>query len=134
MTQFSVVIQQAIYDKLSADLSYPVYDDVPQPKDSGKKSDFPYITIGEDNLIYADTDESNRVEASIVIHTWSRYQGRLETKQIQGEIYDSLHRALLSAVGYNFVTITMQNATSAMDADGITRHGVQTFKLILEER
>lgn len=134
MTAFSLVIQQAIYDKLTTDLSRTVYDDVPQPADPGDDANFPYITIGEDSLTFADTDDSNRVEASITVHTWSRYQGKLETKQIQGEIYSSLHRAELVATGYNFVTITMQSTTSALDADGVTRHGVQTFKLILEER
>jgi len=133
MTAFALVVQQAIYDKLTADLSTPVYDDVLQPSGSGNSSDFPYITIGEDSFTYADTDDSNRMDVSIVIHTWSRKQGRLEVKTMQSEVYSSLHRATLVQAGYNFVTITQQNSTSFLDADGVTRHGVQTFNLIIEE-
>lgn len=133
MSSFELVVQKAIYDKLSADLAVPVYDSVPQSIDSGKKSDFPYISIGEDihNTVDTDTELMNLV--SITIHVWSRKEGRAETKQIQSEIYNSLHRANLVQAGYKFITITQENSTSFFDPDGHTRHGVQTFKLIIEE-
>jgi hypothetical protein len=35
--------------------------------------------------------------------------------------------------GYNFVIITEQNSTTQLDPDGRTRHGIQTFNLIIEE-
>ena len=130
---FNVVVQQAIYDKLTADLAVPVYDDVPQSIDSGLSSDFPYITIGEDSFTYLDTDDTNRVSVSIAVHVWSRYQGRSEVKAIQDQIFNSLHRATLAAAGYKFITITQSSASSFLDNDGQTRHGVQDFYLILEE-
>lgn len=133
MSQFGLVIQKAIYDKLSADLSYDVYDDVPQPRNAGRSLDFPYITIGEDIVTNADTDTVLRAEASITVHVWSRERGRLETKQIQTEIYNSLHRANLTETGYNFVNLNQVNALTQLDADGRTRHGIQEFKLIIEE-
>lgn len=132
MSAFSLVVQQVIYDKLSADLTTPIYDDVIQPSNSGSKSDFPYITIGEDIFTYNDTDTDRSNLVSITIHVWSRQRGRKETKQIQSEIYDSLHNAELVSAGFNFVTITEQNSTTQLDADGITRHGIQTFNLIIE--
>lgn len=130
---FGLVIQKAIYDKLSAGLAVSVYDDVPQPNDGGNPSNFPYVTIGEDVMAFDDTDTINAVDASITIHVWSRYSGRAEVKQLQNEIYDLLHRAELVAAGFNFVTITQESATTMLDADGLTRHGVQTFKILIEE-
>lgn len=128
MTAFALTVQKAIYDKLSTDLAVPVYDDVPQCSSS-----FPYVTIGEDSLTYNDTDTDRSVNVSITIHTWSRKRGRFEVKTIQSQIYDSLHYADLVQTGYNFVIITEQDSTSLLDADGRTRHGVQTFNLIIEE-
>jgi hypothetical protein len=128
MSSFNTVVQEVIYAKLVADIAYPVYDDKPQDD-----SAFPYVTIGEDNYTFADTDTELMCNASITINTWSRYRGREEIKQMQDAIYNSLHRADLTATGYNFVTITQDSAISFYDADGITRHGVQTFNLLIEE-
>lgn len=128
MANFETVVQKAIYAKLSADTSYAVYDDVPQ-----ETSAFPYITIGEDNHTFADTDTELMNRVSITVNTWSRYRGRKEIKEMQAEVYNALHRANLVEAGYNFVTITQESSISFLDADGITRHGVQTFNLLIEE-
>lgn len=125
---FESVLQKAVFDALDGyvQLTAPVYDNVPQ--DSG----FPYIVVGEDNINNWDTDSELGVTASVVIHTWSRYRGKKETKELQGHIYDALHRASLAATGYNFVTIDLVSSESFVDADGFTRHGVQTFNAIIE--
>lgn len=134
---FEIAVQKAVYQALTANLdiiaqSIPVYDDVPQPE-TVENSDYPYITIGEDNHNSIDTDTENMNQVSIVVNVWSRESGRKQTKEIQGYIYDALHRARLSQAGYNFVNIMQDNSSSFYDADGITRHGVQTFNLIIEE-
>ena len=134
---FELVTQKAIYSALIANNdivanSIPVYDAVPQPE-TAENSQYPYITIGEDNHNSIDTDTENENDVSITINVWSRAQGRVKTKTIQGYIYDTLHRAELSESGYKFVNIMFDNSTSFMDADGITRHGVQTFNLIIQE-
>jgi len=130
-------IQKAIYDALSgnsalASAVVAVYDNVPQPADTGAASDFPYVTIGEDVLVPWDTDDSTGVDGSITIHVWSRTKGRKEVKTIQGLIYDVLHRADLAVTGYAFVTLEFDSAQSMLDPDGQTQHGVQTFRLVME--
>lgn len=134
---FELVTQKAIYEALTANAdivsnSIPVYDAVPQSR-SAKNNQYPYITIGEDNHNSIDTDTENINQVSITVHVWSRQRGRAETKTIQGYIYNALHRARLQQSGYNFVNIMQDSSTSFYDADGITRHGVQTFNLIIEE-
>ena len=131
MSSFNIAIQTAIYEKLSADLSYTVYDDVPQPGASG--AGFPYVVIGEDVSTFDDTDTELSLIVSITIHSWSRYSGRKEVKIMMDEIYTSLHRANLSQTGYKFITITQESALSQLDPDGETRHGIQTFNLLIEE-
>lgn len=134
---FEVVTQKAIYEALISNVdiianSIPVYDAVPQAE-SAENSQYPYITIGEDNHLSIDTDTENENQVSITINVWSRQRGRLETKTIQGYIYKTLQRAELSETGYKFVNIMQDGSTSFMDVDGITRHGVQTFNLIIQE-
>ena len=134
---FELVTQKAVYEALvaNADIianSIPVYDAVPQPE-TVENSQYPYITIGEDNHNSIDTDTENMNQVSITVNVWSRQLGRAETKRIQGYIYDTLHRARLEQNGFNFVNIMQDSSTSFYDADGITRHGVQTFNLIIEE-
>ena len=109
----------------------PVYDAVPQLDQPD--TDFPYVTIGEDVHTTIDTDTELMNSVSITVHVWSRYNGRSETKNIQGLIYNALHRANLTYAGYKFVTITQAQSQTMMDADGHTRHGVQTYNLMIEE-
>lgn len=137
MASFETAVQKAIYEKLiaNADIisnAIPVYDAVPQPV-TVENTDFPQIVIGEDSYAALDTDTENMNMVSITIHTWSRYRGRAETKEIQGYIYNSLQRAALSQPGFKFVTIMQSGSESFLDSDGLTRHGVQTFTLIIEE-
>lgn len=86
---FETALQTAIYGILIADTALSglvkgVYDDVPQPDDTGDAGAFPYVTIGETVHTAWDTDTSRGDDASITIHIWSRYPGRKEIKQIQG--------------------------------------------------
>lgn len=138
MSAFETVVQTAIYDQLTNNAPLmavikAVYDDVPQPTSSGDDSDFPYVTIGEDVHTTIDTDTELMNQVSITVHTWSRYAGRAETKQIQGLIYDALHRANLVQSGYKFINIAQVNSESQYDTDGFTRHGIQIFNLLIEE-
>ena len=138
MSSFETVVQQAIYTKLANDTALNaaikgVFDDYPQLTDPGDASNYPFVAIGNDNHVVIDTDTELMNRVSITIHVWSRFRGRSETKAIQGLIYNALHRANLSAIGYKFVTITQITSESDVDRDGLTRHGVQTFDLMIEE-
>lgn len=135
---FELVIQKAIYEKLaeSAELiakKIPVYDDVPQPKDSGDSCNFPYVVVGDDSVKAWDTDTENGADAVITIHTWSRYLGKKEIKELQGYVYSALHNADLLIPNYVSVVCAFQGSDSFVDADGKTRHGVQTFSMLIEK-
>lgn len=144
---FEYVIQKAIYDKLIADTALAnllavntenntipaIYDNVPQAVDSGNDSVFPYVTIGDDTMIDWDTDTSQGKEATLTLHVWSRYRGRKEVKEIQGAIYDVLHLSNLIISGYHSVLMLSEYSETLLDPDGLTRHGVQRFRLILEK-
>jgi hypothetical protein len=135
---FENAIQVAIYQTLSSDSTLMasvtgVYDTAPQALDAGAADNFPYVTIGEDTHIEWDTDTELGADVTVTIHVWSRDRGRKETKTIQGLIYGLLHRASLSISGYNLVGVDWLQSDSFLDTDGLTRHGVQTFRITVEE-
>lgn len=128
---FETAVQTAIYQALSgnaalAALVTGVYDNVPQG------TAFPYVSIGQDVHNEWDTDTTQGSDCSITIHVWSRKRGRKEVKAIQAAIYDVLHRADLTQSGYKIDNLMWENSQSFMDADGKTRHGVQTFRMQIE--
>ena len=131
MTSAAWDIQKAIYAALaSAVAPVVVYDNVPQ------NAAFPYVTIGEDTAIQWDTmpDGSGKghgQEATLTIHTWSRYAGRKETKELQGSIYTALHNQSLSMDDHTMALLQFEYADSFMDDDGRTRHGVQRFRMLV---
>jgi len=132
-------IQRAIYEKLILDevvmdMVTGVYDTPEQALDSGVDSDYPMITIGEENVIDWDTDTELGFSASITIHVWSRKHGMKEAKDIQQAIYQSLHRSTdLEFIEYSVIDINQDSSTVFPDIDGITQHGVQTFTLTIQE-
>jgi hypothetical protein len=136
---FETVVQQVIYDTLSGDAPVSgavggrIFDSVPQAVDSGSPAAFPYIVIGDDLHIAWDTDTDIGREVMVVINVWSRHSGRSEAKVIQGLVFDALDRALLTASGYNFVTCDITESSTELDPDGETRHGVQRFRILLQE-
>lgn len=126
-------VQSAIYSALAAsqpllDQVSGVFDDVPQDYNQ-----FPYVTIGEAAHAELDTDTTSGHVVTAVIHTWSRQPGRRETKLIQGAIYDALHRAVLTHDDAEFIDCHFISSESFIDADGQTRHGVQQFKILLDQ-
>lgn len=135
---FETALQTAVFSALDSDaalgaLVTGVYDSAPQANDSGSDTPFPYVTIGE--AVHTDwsTDTESGDDVTFTVHSWSRYRGRKEIKQIQGAVYDVLHRANLSVTGYKFVSCDWLQSESFTDTDGLTRHGVQTFRVILDQ-
>lgn len=125
-------VQEMLFRALSENealnqMGVSVFDDVPQG------SSFPYITIGEAIFTERGTDTETDFEGTATIHTWSRYAGRAETKRIQGVVFDALNRAPLSLESLTLDELHFESSTSFLDADGKTRHGVQTFRLIVQE-
>lgn len=129
-----IELQKAIYEALSADVALNavitgVFDNVPDGYDS-----FPFVTIGEDVFTQWDTDRKTGFSASVTIHSWSRFKGHKETKTVQSLIYDVLHNAEFSYTGYDSVLCQERSNQSNIDPDGLTRHGVQTYNILMQKQ
>lgn len=132
----AVDVQTAVYGALNNDstlggLVQAVYDFTPQEA-TDDDADFPYVVIGEDTAAPWDTDDILGAEWTVTIHSWSRYRGQKEVKQIMDACYNVLHRASLSVSNFSTITVEWEFSESLLDPDGLTHHGVQRYRLLLQ--
>lgn len=130
-----IELQTSIYDVLVAALvpaaAVGVYDQVPQPADGGDDSDYPYVVMGDFKPNQNDTDDEVGFDGTMQVHVWSRYDGNKEASDIQDLIYDALHRTQPTVVGYGVSDVQQVFGEILRDPDGLTRHGVQRFRVII---
>ncbi len=133
MTYSAWALQKGAYERLAADtglttlLGGPrIYDDVP------RKAPFPYLTLGP----VSTADWSTGTEAGgvhdLVVHIWSRSDGKRETLAIIEAVGDALHEAALTLDGHHLVNLRFEFADARRDPDGFTYHGVVRFRAVTE--
>lgn len=135
MSEFSLPVQTAIYNRLSAELATNIYDDVPDLPEGMPEDDFPYIVIGDDTHQAWDRDDTVGARVTVTLHVYSRYSGMLQIKTIVQNIYTALNRqsANLSASGYNFVDCLFEYSDFRELRDGKTRHAVCRYRILIEK-
>lgn len=112
-----------------------VYDHVPQ------NTAAPYVMIGEDTMIEADTKTENGWEVTLTIHCWDfEKAGRKSIKTIMGHIFDALHNqeASITVTGFSLVLIRREFEESYQETDEKGSpdhyyHGIQRFRAIISE-
>lgn len=128
-------MQKAVYDRLAAVTGLTgllamgadsVFDHVP------RGSAFPYVAIGEMRLQPMDTQGGQGSDISLSIHSYSKGAGHKEAREIMAAIYDALHDAGFSVANRTLILCRLVGATSAMENDGETYHGLQRFQIITE--
>lgn len=103
----------------------PVFDDVAQDTPA------PYVTVPDATLSDYSGDGFTGFNVLVTIHTWSDYRGSAEVKGLQGKIYDLLNRAELVVTGFNVLGCDSINGNVLRDPNGVTRHGVQQFRVLM---
>ena len=126
MSDHSLGLQKTIYDALDGDstlqsLVSDVYDFVPE------NATFPYVKLGEETSVDNGTKTLQGNEHTLVIHTFSRYRGSKETKEIMSRIYALLHESSLSISGA-MNNMRFEFSDIIKEPDGLTTHGVQRFR------
>lgn len=120
-------VQKAVFEAFnnSPGTDFTVYDDVPED------AEFPYIVIGETTTVPFRTKDSDGFEVSIIIHCWSRFDGREEVKQMMGQAYNVLHDSDLNVDGFDTCYCYWEFNEVFLESDGRTRHGIQRFNLTI---
>ena len=129
MTDFAVTLQTAVYNALVADTPLGnavtgIYDFVPEG------TAFPYVKVGDQTMVDDGTKNKEGSDFTLIVHTFSRYRGSKEIKEIMSLVYDVLHESSLSVSGamnnmrFEFSDIIKEN-------DGLTTHGMQRFRVFV---
>ena len=102
-----------------------IFDDV------SENTAYPYVVIGEETATNIDTKDKDAHEHTLTIHVWSQYRGRKEIKNIMSSVYTTLHNASITVSGASLVNIRHEFENTLTEADGITRHGVMRFRVVV---
>lgn len=136
MSDSSLSLQKGIYAALTADAALTqaisgVFDYVPEPNDL--TTGLPWVQIGDDVLKDWNTMDFDGKAVTCTIHTWTREQSRSVCKTIQGMIQRILNGAALTAGAAIVVFFQLEFETTMRDPDGVTHHGIQRFRALIQE-
>ena len=120
-TVFNALDQSSTLQNLVTD----VYDFVPE------STAFPYVKIGEQTMVDDGTKDKKGSDFTIEVHTFSRYRGSVEIKNIMSVVYDILHESSLSVSGASLVNMRFEFSDIIKENDGLTTHGVQRFRVFV---
>jgi hypothetical protein len=114
-------LQQAVYAKLTGHaplmaLVSGVYDEVPE------QVAHPYVSLGSITENVEDAHNQRGLEASVVLHVWSKYRGFKEAAGILAALDAALDRQPLTVAGFRDVSIAHQQHTELRDPDPDIRH------------
>jgi hypothetical protein len=111
---------------LTALVSDRVHDRAPQ------RVIFPYVQVGNLQVIADDAECIDGFEVYIDVHAWSRAYGTPETRQICSAVHTALHQASLPLSTFSLVEIRHESTRVLGDPDGETSHGIVTFRALVD--
>lgn len=93
---------------------------------------FPYITLGDDQVLPDKADCIDGTEVFLQIDAWSRAPGYPEAKRIAAAVVAALDDQVLTVTGYTVIVFELQTVNYLRDPDGQTRHAALTFHALLQ--
>jgi hypothetical protein len=127
-------LQQAVFDLLNGALTLDgnpvaVYDNVPE------KTATPYVTVGEDALEEARTDDSYGAEGIVEVTIWTgrEYAGKRTAKLIADQVQAILDLAKPTVAGYSLAALFWDSSDGFDEVDGATRRRVEGYRVLLQE-
>ncbi len=132
-TAFNTAAQELVFTALSGNLTgCAVFDTPPFLPEAAPATTFPYCVIGNDTNRAWDTDDSRGAEVTLTLHFWSRAQGFKQCKALMDQAYGLLNRTAMTKTGYTIVDTLFEFSDVMDDPDGMTKHGVQRYRLTIQ--
>lgn len=97
---------------------------------------FPYVVIGEDQVVDDSTECADSSEVFTTIHVWSRVEddvkaSRRQAKTMAGAVRATL-KAPLAVAGFDVVLQEFETTRHLTDPDGRTAHSVVEHRFLLD--
>jgi hypothetical protein len=127
-----VAVQTAIFTALSSASyfttnSITVYDMVP------KGTAVPYITIGDMTVVDDSTVGIGGQVITLNVHSWDQNLSSLRLKQTMAAVIATLQDENFSlGAGFALINLRFVNSQTFKDPDGLTLHGVQKFRIVVQ--
>lgn len=129
-------IQKAVWKALTNDAQLMskvvgVFDFVPD------NNSFPYVEIGEFQTAPFQTFDRYGQEVTMTIHVWGQridprgYQGMKQVEEIMEDVQRILGRSSFYIELWGNVGCWADFSTTQLQGDGITRHGIMRFRLLV---
>jgi len=125
MADPSVALQEAVFARLTAEVSCPIYDGAPM------NADMPYVSIDREvSLNVSPISGRKREQRLLYLSVWSDAIGQAQVKRINAEVIAALdERPLPLSVG-RAVSVRVIQSDAQRDADGVTYQGSITVRVI----
>lgn len=131
MSDPSDLLQAAIKTRLAAAPAVAalvverIFDDIPED------AEFPYLVIGDAQVVGDDDDCADASILTVQIHTWSRDPGWPQTNEMLAAVRGAM-KADFTIAGFDVVDQTFEQTQRLRDPDGKTRHGVFEYRFLIQ--
>lgn len=129
----AVALRTVLHEALSTDAPLLAVLGGPRVYDTPPASpEFPYVTLGEAQMLDASTATEPGTEHRLVLHAWSRQGGHKEAHAIAAALQQALHDADLAPAGCHLVNLRATGADIRREGGGRTYHALVRFRAITE--
>lgn len=125
MTDPSLALQEAIFARLQAEVSCPIYDGSPL------NAEMPYVSIDREVSVNNSPISGRKRDTRLLyLSVWSDAVGQAEVKRINGEVIAALDERPLPLEVGRAVSVRVIQSDAQRDADGVTYQGSITVRVI----
>lgn len=97
---------------------------------------YPFIVIGEDQVLDDSTPCSESSEIITTVHAWSRIDEDVTASRAQAKTMAGIIRSVVKAVdtvtGFDVVLAEFEDARHLTDPDGLTAHAVVNHRFLVD--
>ncbi|KGK24793.1 DUF3168 domain-containing protein [Pseudomonas plecoglossicida] len=126
MSDPSFALQVALFARLEAEVSCPVFDGAPMDQP------MPYVSLDSEVSIPSDILSKRRDTRLIYLSVWSRFRGQEEVKRIMAEIDAAVHQRPLPLETGRVISIRVDRKQALRENDGETYQGSVTLRVLTE--
>lgn len=127
MSDPTLALQKALYERLAEALDCPVFDAVPD------KQSYPYVTLDREfSKNTSPITGKQRENRLFYLSVWSDYPGQKVVKQIMMDIAAALNEKPLPLETGRAVSVRVARTESTRDRDGKTYMGSVTLRIITQ--
>ncbi|MBO2891184.1 DUF3168 domain-containing protein [Pseudomonas asiatica] len=126
MSDPSFALQVALFARLEAEVSCPIFDGAPMDQA------MPYVSLDSEVSIPSDILSKRRDIRMIYLSVWSCFKGQEEVKRIMAEIDAAVHQRPLPLETGRVISIRVDRKQALRETDGETYQGSVTLRVLTE--